>query len=168
MEAGDEAAMAAQVILAHRGKVTVTAEHRCDDVARRLVAALSLAGVPASFLSSVQIASDDLGEYRPGDPVVMISEGNTSGELLQLAAVARAAASPVIGITDTASSRLAAQADFVIFAGVKLELHPDSLQVWMQSTVLAAMSDTFALAVRRARSRNTYARSWQNAKYFVS
>jgi arabinose-5-phosphate isomerase len=134
----------------------VTGERRCDEVARRLAAALSAAGACTSFLSPLLIARGELGEYRPGDLVVMISEGKASAELLALAALARAAASPVIAITDTAYSRLAREADLVLAA----EIRREGLQ---QSAVLGAMSDAFAYGVRHAGARSNCGRSYQYA-----
>jgi D-arabinose 5-phosphate isomerase GutQ len=149
-------AIAVQVIRAHRGRVVVTGERRCDEVARRLAAALSAAGACAWFLSPLLIARGELGEYRPGDVMVMVSEGQTSAEMLALAALARAAASPVIAITDTASSRLAKEADLVLAAEIRLE---DS----QQSAVLGAMSDAFVYGVRHAGAQSSYGRSYQYA-----
>src|SRR5581483_5637818 len=100
---------AAELILAHSGKVVVTGIGKSGHIARKIVATLCSTGTASVFLHPAEAVHGDLGIYTPGDPTVMLSKDGTSAELLALVPLLREFRSPLIGILGNRTSPLAAQ-----------------------------------------------------------
>ena len=142
---------AVDAILAHRGKVVVTALGKSGRVGEKLAATLSSTGTPAVFLHPVEASHGDLGIYHRGDPTILISKSGTTSELLRLVPQLRELGSPLIGILGNITSPLARCADIVLDASVQAEADPHNLTPSASSSVALALGDALAIALMSAR-----------------
>ncbi len=142
---------AVESILAHRGKVVVTALGKSGRVGEKLAATLSSTGTPAVFLHPVEASHGDLGIYHRGDPTILISKSGTTSELLRLVPLLRELGSPLIGILGNVTSPLARCADIVLDASIQAEADPHNLTPSASSSVALALGDALAIALMSAR-----------------
>jgi arabinose-5-phosphate isomerase len=142
---------AVESILAHHGKVVVTAIGKSGRIGEKLAATLSGTGTPALFLHPVEAAHGDLGVYCPGDPTIFISKSGSTSELLQLVPKLRDLKSPLIGILGNISSPLAQCMDVVLDASIQAEADPHNLTPSASTSVALALGDALAIALMSAR-----------------
>jgi arabinose-5-phosphate isomerase len=142
---------AAELILAHRGKVVITGVGKSGYIARQLAATLQSTGTPAVFLHGAEAAHGDLGVCQPGDPVVFISNSGTTDELLALAQPLRTMGCPMIGILGNIASPLASEVAIVLNASVQKEADPDGFTPTASALVALAMGHALAIVLMQAR-----------------
>ncbi len=143
---------AAELILAHSGKVVVSGLGKSGHVGHKIVATLCSTGTPAVFLHPSEAVHGDLGIYTPGDPTILISKNGTTAELLRLVPILRRFESPLIGIIGNKHSPLAEQVDIWLDASVSSEADPYNLAPTSSSTVAMALGDALAVVLMHARN----------------
>lgn len=154
---------AADLILAAEsagGRVHVTGVGKPEHVARYAASLLSSTGTPASFLHGTEVTHGSVGQTRPGDVVIAISNSGATEELLRGVAALRRFGAKVIAVTGNADSALAREAEVVLAAHVSEE--GDALgfapraSILAETLVLAALS--VALQEAKGFTREDYAR----------
>ncbi len=143
---------AADLILAHPGKVVVTGIGKSGHIARKIAATLCSTGTPAVFLHPAEAIHGDLGIYTPGDPTILLSKNGASIELLGLCPLLRHFSSPLIGVLGNAASPLAAEMDVVLDASVDREADQHNLAPTASAVTALAVGHALAIALMRARS----------------
>ncbi len=143
---------AAELILAHSGKVVVTGIGKSGHIARKIAATLCSTGTSAVFLHPAEAVHGDLGIYTPGDPTILISKNGGSDELLGLCPILRHFHSPLIGIVGNASSPLAAEVDVLLDASVEREADAHNLAPTASAATALALGDALAVALMHARN----------------
>jgi arabinose-5-phosphate isomerase len=143
---------AAELILAHSGKVIVTGIGKSGHVARKIASTLCSTGTSAVFLHPAEAVHGDLGIYTPGDPTILLSKNGATDELLGLCPLLRHFRSPLIGILGSVASPLAAEMDVLLDASVEREA--DAHNLAPTASAVTALSIGHALAVALMRARN--------------
>ena len=143
---------AVETILAHPGKVLVSAIGKSGHVARKMVATLFSTGTAAVFLHPAEAVHGDLGIYTPGDPTILLSKSGSTGELLALVPVLREFRSPLIGILGNTASPLGSLVDVILDASVEREADPHNLAPTASAATALALGDALAVALMTARN----------------
>jgi arabinose-5-phosphate isomerase len=143
---------AAELILAHAGKVIVTGIGKSGHIARKIAATLCSTGTSAVFLHPAEAAHGDLGIYTPGDPTILLSKNGASDELLGLCPMLRHFHSPLIGILGSVASPLAAEVDVLLDASVEREADAHNLAPTASAVTALAIGHALAVALMRARN----------------
>jgi sugar/nucleoside kinase (ribokinase family)/D-arabinose 5-phosphate isomerase GutQ len=153
-----------QATLARGGRVHVTGVGKPEHVARYAASLLCSVGTPATFLHATETLHGSLGQVRPKDVVIAISNSGNTSELCQAAMAIRDHGAHVIAVTGNPQSELGQLADLVLHLPVKREggvlgLAP-RISVLAQVYVLAALS--VALEAARGLTIEEYSR-WHRA-----
>src|SRR5215469_7922197 len=143
---------AAELILAHAGKIIVTGIGKSGHIARKIASTLCSTGTSAVFLHPAEAAHGDLGIYTPGDPTILLSKNGASEELLGLCPILRHFRSPLIGIVGSVASPLAAEVDVLLDASVEREADPNNLAPTASAVTALAIGHALAIALMRARN----------------
>jgi arabinose-5-phosphate isomerase len=143
---------AAELILAHAGKIIVTGIGKSGHIARKIASTLCSTGTSAVFLHPAEAAHGDLGIYTPGDPTILLSKNGASEELLGLCPILRHFRSPLIGILGSMASPLAAEVDVLLDASVEREADPNNLAPTASAVTALAIGHALAIALMRARN----------------
>lgn len=126
------------------GRVHVTGIGKPEHVARYAASLLSSTGTPASFLHGTEVTHGSVGQIRPGDVVIAISNSGETEELLRAVAALKRFGARVVAVTGAPLSRLALAAEVVLEAGVADEGDPLGLapraSILAETLVLAALS----------------------------
>lgn len=143
---------AAELILAHPGKIIVTGIGKSGHIARKIASTLCSTGTSAVFLHAAEAAHGDLGIYTPGDPTILLSKNGASGELLGLCPILRHFRSPLIGILGSVASPLAAEVDVLLDASVDREADVHNLAPTASAVTALSIGHALAIALMRARN----------------
>jgi len=126
------------------GRVHVTGVGKPEHVARYVAALLSSTGTPAVFLHATEAAHGGVGQVRPGDVVIAISNSGRTEELLDCVRALRGFETHIIAVTGDPGSPLARVADLTLTVRVENEGGPLGLapraSVLAETFVLAALS----------------------------
>jgi arabinose-5-phosphate isomerase len=160
----DKAVEMIRSALTRGGRVHVTGVGKPEHVARYGASLLCSVGTPATFLHATETLHGSLGQVRPRDVVIAISNSGNTSELCQAAMAIRDHGAQLIAITGNEQSELAQIADLVMHAPVKREggilgLAP-RISVLAQVFVLAGLS--VALEAARGLTIEEYSR-WHRA-----
>jgi len=133
-----------QATLTRGGRVHVTGVGKPEHVARYTASLLCSVGTPATFLHATETLHGSLGQVRPKDVVIAISNSGNTSELCQAAMAIRDHGAQLIAVTGNPQSELAQLADLVLHLPVKREggvlgLAP-RISVLAQVYALAALS----------------------------
>jgi arabinose-5-phosphate isomerase len=149
----DDAAFdrAATVLMECTGRVVATGLGKSGLIAQKISATLSSTGTPSLFLHPTEAIHGDLGRVVKGDVVLALSySGETEEMLLLLQAVKRLAA-PVVALTGSPHSTLAASADVHLDVSVREEACPFGLAPTASTTAALAMGDALAMSILERR-----------------
>jgi len=141
-------AAAAELVIAAESagaRVHVTGIGKPEHVARYAASLLSSTGTPASFLHGTEVTHGSVGQIRPGDVVIAISNSGATEELLRAVEALCAFGARLVAVTARPDSPLARAAEVVIEAGVAAE--GDALGLAPRASVLAATLALAALSV---------------------
>ncbi|NRA01773.1 MAG: SIS domain-containing protein [Myxococcales bacterium] len=159
----DRAALerAVELILAAEEKgarVHVTGIGKAEQVARYAAGLLSSTGTPATFLDGTGAVHGGVGQLRPEDVLVAISNSGETSELLRCCEVARALGARLVALTGAPASGLARAAEIVLECGVADEGGPLGLapRASVLAQLLAAAALSVALQDRKQFSREAY------------
>ena len=144
-------AQATQLILACRGRVVVTGIGKSGAIGRKLASTFASTGTPALFLHAAESLHGDLGMVTPQDLLLAISYSGRSDEFLVILPMMRAMHVPVIALTGSAESYLAAHADIVLDTAVAKEACPLNLAPTASTTAALALGDALAVTVMEVR-----------------
>ena len=156
-------AAAAELVLAAESagaRVHVTGIGKPEHVARYAASLFASTGTPAAFLHGTEVTHGGVGQLRPGDVVIAISNSGSTEELLRAVEALRRFGASVVAVTARRDSPLARAADVVLEAGVSEE--GDSLGLAPRASVLAQTLVLAALSVQlqeaKGFTREDYAR----------
>ncbi len=128
----------------HGGRVHVTGVGKPEHLARYAAALLASTGTAATFLHATECTHGSVGQLRPGDVLIAISNSGETLELLACVDAVRSFDARVIAVTAWPDSLLARAADLVLEARVAEEGGPLGLapraSTLAQLVVLAALS----------------------------
>lgn len=154
-------ARAADLILtaeAEGGRVHVSGVGKPEHLAHFAASLLSSTGTPAYFLHATEATHGSVGQLRPGDVLIAISNSGTTRELLDAVEAACAVGARLIAITRANDSPLARRAEVALEARVAREGGPLDLapraSILVQTLALCALS--VELQARRAFTRADY------------
>jgi len=145
---------AAELVLATEaagGRVHVTGIGKPEHIARYAASLLSSTGTPAAFLHGTEVTHGSVGQLRPGDLVIAISNSGTTEELLSAVEALRRFGAKLVAVTGRSDSPLARAADAVLDVGAVEE--GDSLGLAPRASVLAKTLILAALSVELQESK---------------
>ncbi|MFK7758817.1 MAG: KpsF/GutQ family sugar-phosphate isomerase [Phycisphaerales bacterium] len=140
------------------GTVLVSGLGKSGHIGAKISATLASLGIPSHAVHPTEAAHGDLGRFRKQDVVICLSHSGETEELVNLAAILRQDALPIIAITrgvvdGSPESALARLADVVLAVGVVGEAGDgDYLAPTTSTTVALAIGDALALAAARRMS----------------
>jgi len=143
---------AVELILACRGHVVATGVGKAGLIAQKIVATLSSTGTRSHFLHPVEAVHGDLGCLAAGDVVLALSNSGETEEVCRLGQIFRQLEVPLIALTATDQSSLAADAEVVIPYGQLQEVDTNGLAPSTTTTAMLSVGDALALVVSRARN----------------
>lgn len=133
------------------GRVHVTGVGKPEHLARYAAALLASTGTPATFLHATESLHGSVGQLRPADVVIAISNSGETQELLACVELVRNFGAPLVAVTGHSDSALARAADVVLEARVSEEGGP--LELAPRASTLAEMVVLAALSVELQASR---------------
>jgi arabinose-5-phosphate isomerase len=142
------------------GRVHVTGVGKPEHLARYAAALLASTGTAATFLHATESTHGSVGQVRPEDVVIAVSNSGETQELLDCVELVRSFDVPVIVVTGEPDSPLARLGEVVLEARVEAEGGPVGLaprtSVLAELVVLAALS--VELEASKGFSRDDYHR----------
>ena len=152
---------AVDIILACKGRVTVSGIGKSGHIARKIASTMSSTGTAAYFVHPAEASHGDLGMVTRDDVFVALSNSGETAELLAIVPLIKRQGARLIAFTGNADSCLARQADAHLYAGADKEACPLNLAPTASTTAALALGDALALAVMQAKgfSRDEFARS---------
>lgn len=115
----DSLVAAASLILSGTGKLFIGGSGTSGTVARRMAHILSVTGTPSLPFSPMDGLHGASGAITAADIVLLISNGGASGEVVQLARIARGRGARVISLSRSHSTPLALLADHSVAVAVQ-------------------------------------------------
>jgi arabinose-5-phosphate isomerase len=116
-------------------------------IGRKIAATLSSTGTPAIFLHPAEAMHGDLGMLVRGDVLVAISYGGDNEEIVGLLDRTKRLGIPLVTLTGSPRSPLAAASDVVLDISVKEEACSLNLAPTASTTAALAMGDALAIAL---------------------
>jgi arabinose-5-phosphate isomerase len=155
-----EVCAVANLILRSSGIVVVTGIGKSRLVGEKISATLSSTGTRSITLNPTDAMHGDLGQLRPEDILLCLSNSGETAELSKLVVAAKRLGVTVIAITGNGSSSLARMSDFVIDIGPIREACPLGLAPTTSTTAQMAVGDSLALVIleQRGFSHEDFAR----------
>ena len=152
---------AVEIILACKGRVTVSGIGKSGHIARKIASTMSSTGTAAYFVHPAEASHGDLGMITRDDVFIALSNSGESAELLAIVPLIKRQGARLIAFTGNAGSSLARQADAHLYAGAEKEACPLNLAPTASTTAALALGDALALALMQAKgfSRDEFARS---------
>jgi arabinose-5-phosphate isomerase len=152
---------AVDLILACRGRVTVSGIGKSGHIARKIASTMSSTGTAAYFVHPAEASHGDLGMVTRDDVFIALSNSGESAELLAIVPQIKRQGAKLIVMTGNAQSSLAREADVHLYAGAEKEACPLNLAPTASTTATLALGDALALALMQAKgfSRDEFARS---------
>lgn len=142
---------AIEMILALRGRVVTAGMGKAGFIAQKISATMASTGTPSIFLHPAEAIHGDLGRVDAGDLLLAFSKSGETQELLVMLPHVKAAAVPVVGITQDAKSTLGRHCDLVLEIGRIDEVGPHGLAPSASTTAMLALGDALALVVQEGR-----------------
>jgi arabinose-5-phosphate isomerase len=157
----DQFKHAVDLILACRGRVTVSGMGKSGHIARKIASTMSSTGTPAYFVHPAEASHGDLGMVTRDDVFIALSNSGETAELLAIVPLIKRQGARLIAFTGNAQSSLAREADAHLYAGAEKEACPLNLAPTASTTAALALGDALALALMQAKgfSRDEFARS---------
>jgi len=152
---------AVDIILACKGRVTVSGIGKSGHIARKIASTMSSTGTPAYFVHPAEASHGDLGMVTRDDVFIALSNSGESAELLAIVPLIKRQGARLIAFTGNAASSLAREADAHLYAGAEKEACPLNLAPTASTTAALALGDALAVALMQAKgfSRDEFARS---------
>jgi arabinose-5-phosphate isomerase len=142
---------ALDMILGLRGRVVTAGMGKAGFIAQKVSATLASTGTPSIFLHPAEAIHGDLGRVDKEDLLLAFSKSGETQELLVMLPHVKAAAVPVVGITQDGKSTLGRHCDLVLELGRIDEAGPHGLAPSASTTAMLALGDALALVVQEGR-----------------
>ncbi len=136
--------------LSAKGKIVVTGIGKNLHVAQKLSATLASTGSTSVVLNPSQAMHGDLGILDKDDVMLVLSYSGESEELISLLPLVKRAGVPVVAMTSTHDSALAANSDAVICVKVEREACPFNMAPTTSTTATMAVGDALAMVLIEA------------------
>jgi arabinose-5-phosphate isomerase len=138
---------AVDLLLACKGRVVVTGMGKSGLVGRKIAATLASTGTPAFFLHPADALHGDLGMLTKQDAVLAISYGGETQEILALLETIDRLGLPLIALTGSAGSTLAARSKVALDIRVAEEACSLNLAPTASTAAAMAMGDALAITL---------------------
>jgi arabinose-5-phosphate isomerase len=148
---GEDFSRAVEVVLACKGRVTVTGMGKSGHVARKIAATLASSGTLAQFVHPGEASHGDLGMIGRDDVIVALSNSGDTPELADIIGYARRFGMPLIGLTRRAGGALAQASSVALVLPPHAEACPLGLAPTTSTTLMMALGDALAVALLEAR-----------------
>lgn len=149
---GNEFVEAAHMIYEGKGKVVITGIGKTGAIGRKMAATLASTGTTTIFMNSTEGLHGDLGMINSEDIVIGISNSGESDEILHIMPAIKNIGARIIAMTGNVNSRLAKEAELVLFCGVDSEGCPLNLAPMASTTSAIALGDALAGVLMRMRN----------------
>ena len=143
---------AVSLMLAARGRVSLSGMGKSGHVARKVAATLASTGTPALYVHPAEASHGDLGMITTEDVVLLLSNSGETPELADLIAYTRRFAIPLIGVAGKADSTLLRQSDVALLLPPAPEACPVGLAPTTSTTMTLALGDALAVALMEHRA----------------
>lgn len=141
----------AKRLLACTGTLFLTGVGKSGHIARKIAATLVSTGTPSVFLSPDHALHGDIGLIGSNDVCLLFSKSGESEELLRLLHSIRQKGAKVVSIVSSPNSRLAKDADEMIYLPVVRELCPYDLAPTVSTAVQLIFGDCLAIALMQGK-----------------
>jgi len=135
-----------------KGRILITGAGTSGTIARRTAHLLSTCGMPAFFMHAADALHGPSAAIAPGDVLIALSKAGKSGEINQLADVARQRGGKVISWTWEPESELARLSDVVVVIRPDPKGEGEGVLPFGSSLANGAVSDALVLVAKRLRS----------------
>jgi arabinose-5-phosphate isomerase len=142
---------AVEILFGCPGRVVATGMGKSGIIAQKVSATLSSTGTPSLFLHPAEAIHGDLGRIVRNDVVLALSSSGETAEILSLVPYLKRLGSPLVALTGTPSSSLAAVADVNLDVSIREEACPLGLAPTASTTAALAMGDALAMALLERR-----------------
>jgi arabinose-5-phosphate isomerase len=136
------------------GRVCVTGTGKSADVGQKIAGTFNSTGTRAYVLDVTRAMHGDLGMVHPNDVVLALSHSGESEEIVRLLGPLKQLALAMIGLTGSAGSTLARQADVALVIGPLEEVCPLKLAPSTSTTAMIAVGDALAFVLSQMRQFN--------------
>ncbi|MBI4064134.1 MAG: KpsF/GutQ family sugar-phosphate isomerase [Elusimicrobia bacterium] len=134
-----------------QGRIIVIGIGKSGLIGRKLAATLTSTGTISVFMHPSEALHGDLGLMSAGDAVLALSFSGESEELKTLIPHIKGLGVPVVALTGSARSRLAASADIALSVAVPREACPFNITPTASTTAMLALGDALAVALMESR-----------------
>lgn len=148
-ELGDAFARAIAILQSVKGRICLCGLGKSGQIARKIASTLAATGSPSLFLHAGEAVHGDLGMLASDDALLILSN---SGDTRELAAITQHAARhqmPMVAITSSAQSRLAAISDVALILPDRAEVCPYGSSPTTSTTMMLAMGDALAITLMK-------------------
>jgi arabinose-5-phosphate isomerase len=142
---------AVEMLFSCKGRVVITGLGKSGLIGRKISATFSSTGTPSLFLHAADALHGDLGMLAAGDVMVAISSSGETEELVELLEAVKRLRIPLIALTASTRSTLAAASDIVIDIAVKEEACSLNLAPTASIAAALAMGDALAISLLERR-----------------
>ena len=149
---GAEFCRVIELVLARKGRVVTAGMGKAGIIAMKASATLASTGTPSIFLHPAEAIHGDLGRIEEGDLLLAFSKSGETQELLVMLPHVKAAAVPIISVTQSRDSTLGRHSDIVLELGPIDEAGPYGLAPSASTTAMLALGDALALVVQEGRN----------------
>lgn len=148
---GKEFIKTVNIIFNGKGKVVITGIGKTGAIGKKIAATLASTGTTSIFMNSTEGLHGDLGMITPQDIVIGISNSGESDEILNIMPAIKNIGARIIAMTGNINSRLAKEAEVVLYCGVDVEGCPLNLAPMASTTSALALGDALAGALMKMR-----------------
>jgi arabinose-5-phosphate isomerase len=142
---------AVEILFECKGRVVVTGMGKSGLIGRKIAATFASVGTPSFFLHAAEAAHGDLGMLAANDVVLAISVSGETQELLDLIEPLKRLGIPLVTLTASPRSTLAAASDLILDIAVKEEACSLNLAPTASMAAALAMGDALAIALLERR-----------------
>ena len=147
----DNFARACKLMLDCEGRIVVTGMGKSGHIGGKIAATLASTGSPAFFVHPGEASHGDLGMITAKDVVIALSNSGNTTEILTIVPIIKRLGVPLISMTGSPDSPLAAEATINLNVSVENEACPLGLAPTSSTTVALVMGDALAVALLEAR-----------------
>lgn len=147
----EEMIVAANMILASKGKVVITGIGKSGLIGKKIAATMASTGTYAVFMNSAEGLHGDLGMIHPDDIVIAISNSGNSDEVTSILPSIKKIGAKLIAMTGNNHSKLGRAADCILDIAVSKEACPLELAPTSSTTSTLVMGDALSVVLMELR-----------------
>ncbi len=129
------------------GRIAVGGVGTSGAAAKKIAHSLCCIECPAYFLSPGDAVHGALGAVQEGDPVILISKGGGTREIVNLLPSLRIKKAFIVGVTEKVDSPLARAADLVIKVRIEREADEFNMLATTSTMAVTAVFDAVCIAL---------------------